>query len=102
MGSSRQEYWSGLPFSPPEISLTQGLNLCLLRLLHWQEDSSLLYRLESWPPRLHCPLASDILTVTVLTAQGRASVQSRIEVVMVGILAQFPAGQKCSVFLHEL
>ena len=33
MGSPRQEYWSGLPFPPPGIFLTQGSNLCLL---HWQ------------------------------------------------------------------
>ena len=27
MGFSRQEYWSGLPFPPPRILLTQGSNL---------------------------------------------------------------------------
>ena len=27
MGFSRQEYWSGLPFPPPGVLLTQGLNL---------------------------------------------------------------------------
>ena len=34
MGFFRQEYWSGLPFPPPGIFPTQGLNghlLCLLR-----------------------------------------------------------------------
>ena len=36
MGFSRQEYWSGLPYSPSGILLTQGLNL---HLLHWQADS---------------------------------------------------------------
>ena len=40
MGFSRQEYWSGLPFPPAGISLTQGSNLGLLCLLHWQVDSS--------------------------------------------------------------
>ena len=30
MGSSRQEYWSGLPFPSPGIFPTQGLNLGLL------------------------------------------------------------------------
>ena len=39
MGFSRQEYWSGLPFSPLGISLTQGSNSRLLRLLYWQTDS---------------------------------------------------------------
>ena len=38
MGFSRQEYWSGLPFPPLEDFLTQGSNLCLLNLLHWQAD----------------------------------------------------------------
>ena len=36
MGFSRQEYWSGLPFPSPGDFLTQGSNLCLLSLLHWQ------------------------------------------------------------------
>ena len=40
MGFSRQEYWSGLPCPPQGIFLTQGLNPCLLRLLHWQADST--------------------------------------------------------------
>ena len=43
---SRQEYWSGWPF-PQGILLTQGLNLCLLHLLHWQADSLLLSHLGS-------------------------------------------------------
>ena len=39
MEFSRQEYWSGVPFPPPRIFLTQGWNLCLLPLPHWQTDS---------------------------------------------------------------
>ena len=39
MGFSRQEYWSGLPFPSPEDLPTQGSNLCLLCLLHWQAGS---------------------------------------------------------------
>ena len=39
MGFPRLEYWSGLPFPSPGIFLTQGLNLCLYHLLHWQVDS---------------------------------------------------------------
>ena len=39
MGFSRQEHWSGLPLPPPGIFLTQGLNLRLSCLLHWQVDS---------------------------------------------------------------
>ena len=44
LGFFRQEYWSGLSFLLHEIFLTQGLNpcLCLLHILHWQMDSSLL------------------------------------------------------------
>ena len=39
MGFYRQEYWSGLPCPLQGIFLTQGWNLCLLHLLHWQESS---------------------------------------------------------------
>ena len=43
---SRQEYWSGLPFSLQGIFPTQGSNLCLLCFLHWQAGS-----LQLVPPR---------------------------------------------------
>ena len=36
MGFPRQEDWSGLPFLFQGIFPTQGSNLCLLCLLHWQ------------------------------------------------------------------
>ena len=39
MKFSRQEYWSGVLVSTAGDLLTQGLTLCLLCLLHWQEDS---------------------------------------------------------------
>ena len=39
MEFSRQEYWSGLPCPPQEIFPTQGSNLHLLCLLHWQAGS---------------------------------------------------------------
>ena len=39
MGISRQEYRSGWPFPPPSIFPTEGSNLCLLHLLHWQANS---------------------------------------------------------------
>ena len=39
MGFSRQEYWNGLPCPPPGHLPHQGLTLCFLRLLHWQEGS---------------------------------------------------------------
>ena len=39
MGSSRQEYWSGLPYPPQGIFPTQRSNCHLLSLLHWQASS---------------------------------------------------------------
>ena len=36
---SRQEYWNRLPFPTPGDLPDQGLNLCLLDLLHWQTES---------------------------------------------------------------
>ena len=45
MGSSRQEYWSGLPFPTPGIFLTQGSNPCLLHLQHCRQ---ILYHWVTW------------------------------------------------------
>ena len=39
MGFSRQEYWSGLPFSPPGDLPNPGIEQHLLVLLHWQVGS---------------------------------------------------------------
>ena len=39
MEFSMQEYWSGLPFPTPGDLPDQGLNPCLLGLLHWQAGS---------------------------------------------------------------
>ena len=36
MGFSREEYWVGCHALVQGIFLTQRVNLCLLRLLHWQ------------------------------------------------------------------
>ena len=49
---SQQEYWIGLPFPIPGIFPTQGSNLCLWHLLHWQEGSLPLNHLGS--PRETC------------------------------------------------
>ena len=46
MRFSMQKYWSGLSCLPPGIFLTQGLNLHLFLLLHWQVGS-----LPLVPPR---------------------------------------------------
>ena len=39
MGFPRQEYWSGLPFSPPGDLPNPGIEQHLLVLLHWQVGS---------------------------------------------------------------
>ena len=51
MGFPRTECWSGLPFPPLGIFLTQESNLHLLCLLHWQADSLPLSHLGS--PKSH-------------------------------------------------
>ena len=45
IGSSRQEYWNGLPFPLQGIFLTQGSNSHLLHPLHWLAYSLPLYHL---------------------------------------------------------
>ena len=52
-GFSRQEYLSGLPFPSLGIFPTQGSNLHLLRLLHWQVDSLPLSHLGSANKSIH-------------------------------------------------
>ena len=47
MGSSRQEHWSGLPYSPPEDLPNPGLNPGVSCLLHWQVGSLPLSHLGS-------------------------------------------------------
>ena len=42
MGFSRQEYWSGLPCSPPGDLPDTGIKPCFSCLLHWQVGSLLL------------------------------------------------------------
>ena len=39
MGFPRQEYWGGLPFSPPGVLPNPGINPLLLSLLYWRADS---------------------------------------------------------------
>ena len=55
MGFPRQEYGSGLPFPPPGIFLTQGLNPRLVCLLHWEVGSSPLV-----PPGKPLPVGADL------------------------------------------
>ena len=56
MGFPRQEDWSGLPFLFQGIFPTQGSNLCLLCLLHWQMVSLPLSQLGS--PDVKCICAN--------------------------------------------
>ena len=55
----RQEYWGGFHFLLQGIFLTQGSNLCLLPLLHWQVDS---YHWTTWET-LSFFLSTVLLTV---------------------------------------
>ena len=64
MGFSRQKYWSGLPFSPLGVFLTQGSNLPLLWLLHWQVVSLPLNHL-----RAQLQIVCSINSLKVETAQ---------------------------------
>ena len=47
MEFSRQEYWSSLPFPASGDLPTQGLNTCLMHVLHWEADSLPLHHLKS-------------------------------------------------------
>ena len=49
MGFSRQEYWGGLPCSPPRDLPDPGIKPCFSCLLHWQVGS-LLLALPGTPP----------------------------------------------------
>ena len=55
MGFSRERYSSGLPCPSPGVFLTQGWNLCLLCLLHWQAGS--LPLVPPGKPRNQIPLS---------------------------------------------
>ena len=65
MGFSRQEYWCGLPCPLPGDLLTQGSNLHLLCLLHWQVGSFLLSPpgKPSWPSIVISEVAQSCLTL---------------------------------------
>ena len=64
MGFSRQEYWGGLPCLLQGIFLTQGSNLHLLGLLHWQVGSLALVTLEKpIVQTLCCSVSKSCLTL---------------------------------------
>ena len=51
MDLSRQEFWGGLQFPPPEDLPTQTSNLQLFCFLHWKADS--LPLAPPWKPQIH-------------------------------------------------
>ena len=65
MGLSWQEYWSGLPSPPSGISLTQGLNLCLLWLLHCKASSLPLGHLGN-PSQSHSLVETEVQTGSII------------------------------------
>ena len=75
MKFSRQEYWSGLPFPTPGDLLTQGSNLHLLCLLHWEVDSSpcttweALFYHQSSSSSVNCSVVSDLWPHGILPAR---------------------------------
>ena len=62
MGFSRQEYWSGLPGTPPRDRHDPGIEFTSLHLLYWQVDSL---------PLSH--LRSPILSMKVKDSEGAQS-----------------------------
>ena len=66
---SWQEYWSGLPFPPTGVFLTQISNPCLLCLLHWQADFLPLTHLGTYSVQNMWPLSTlNALMLFVLLA----------------------------------
>ena len=55
MGIPQQEYWSGLPFPPPRVFLTQGSNQCLLWLPNCRQ---ILHHRSHWGSPLYLRWAS--------------------------------------------
>ena len=84
MEFSRQEYWSGFPFLPPESSwLTQRSNPHLLHLLYWQVDSLPLScqgspdttNINSWPFTSSMPSTPCCLPAALFWSESQAVCQ---------------------------
>ena len=60
MGFSRQEYWMGMPFSPPEDLPTQGSNPHILHILHGRQ---ILYHWHLLGSPHICTASSNIKTI---------------------------------------
>ena len=72
MEFSRQEYWGRLPLLRQENFLPQGLNMCLLGLLHWKADS-----LPLVPP--------DVINTTAGLGGGGESGQKTLKILRWGL-----------------
>ena len=94
MGFSRQEYCSGLPLPSPGNFLTQGLNLLLLRLLHWQAGS-----LPQAPP-----MHGDIPRLHVYTDRGSSCnlMRSKLPVLMLSSSCSEVTDLRRHIFLKKL
>ena len=76
MGFSRQGYWNGFPCPPQEVFPTQGLNPCLVCLLHWQAGS--LPLAPSGKPTGRMPYKGEDSDLgDTFTSQGRAKMASK-------------------------
>ena len=69
MEFSRKEHWSGLPCPPPA---TQGLNLHLLCLLHWQAGSLPLTPPHHTIQNLTLPKAMPIIKLHMTHVSGKS------------------------------
>ena len=63
MRFSREEYWSGLHALLQGIFPTQGLNPCLLHLLHWQVGSLPLTPLGKPTDKVYYGLKDETLNI---------------------------------------
>ena len=94
MGFSRQEYCSGLPLPSPGNFLTQGLNLLLLCLLHWQAGSL----------PLAPPMHGDIPRIHVYTDRGGSCdlMRSKLPVLMLSSSCSEVTDLRRHIFLKKL
>ena len=117
MGSSRQEYSSGLPCLLQGIFLTQGLNPYLCHLLHWQLGTlplappgiyPLFFRVFSHIrhygvlSRVPCAIYSNRSLLVIYFTYGKAYFFSSLEIVdLVEGKSDVPSVFACGVCLHR-
>ena len=88
----RQEYWSGLPFSPP-VDLSDPGTEAVSRLLHWQVDSLLLCHQGS--PQLKSISQNQLLwSVRVKVLCGPSLLKSKsLSILQIQFIIFFPKHQ---------